>query len=275
MLLCGKRKGLIMSQYYIIHDFDQRLKEKYGSKNVPESELKMWNERGFGIHYTPNTFEGNRCAANLKHINYWIADIDDGTKEEQMSKIHRLPIFPSKIVETKRGYHCYWLAKDATPENYRKIEEGIIKLLGADPQCKDVCHTLRAPGYFHLKDPKNPFYVHTVFDNCYLGWTEKQMLMAFVRPDRNKPRYIGPPPSVDVAELIDPANWEKFYHVSRIGPGNRNAELARITMWLRDAGCDLYNATRTIEQINASLKESLPQREINTMLNYHFKRKGV
>lgn len=264
-----------MLQYYIIHDFDPGLKAKYGSKNVPESELKMWNERGFGIHYTPNDFDGNRCAANLKHINFWIADIDDGTKDEQMSKIRRLPIFPSRIVETKRGYHCYWLAKDATPENYRKIEEGIIKLLGADPQCKDVCHTLRAPGYFHLKDPKNPFYVHTVFDNCYLGWTEKQMLMAFVRPERNKRQYVGPPPSADVAELIDPVNWERFYHVSRIGPGNRNAELARITMWLRDAGCDFYNATKTIEQINASLKESLPQREISNMLNYHYKRKGV
>ena len=273
-MVVGK-KGKNMSPYYIIHDFDQRLKEKYGSKNVPEDELKMWNERGFGIHFTPNSFDGRRCADNLVKINFWIADIDEGSKEEQMSKIHRLPIFPSRIVETKRGYHCYWLAKDATKENYKKIEEGIIRLLGADPQCKDVCHTLRAPGYFHLKDPKNPFYVHTVFDNCYFGWTEKQMLVAFVRPQRSKQRYIGPPPSANVADLVDPANWEKFYHVSRIGPGNRNAELARITMWLRDAGCDLYNATKTIEQINASLSESLPQREIETMLNYHFRRKGA
>lgn len=264
----------MMSQYYIIHDFDPDLKVKYGSKNVPESELKMWNERGFGIHYTPNDFDGRRCAANLKHINYWIADIDEGTKQEQMSKIRRLPVFPSKIVETKRGYHCYWLAKDATKENYKKIEEGIIRLLGADPQCKDVCHTLRAPGYFHLKDPKDPFYVHTVFDNCYIAWTEKQMLTAFVRVERKK--YYAPPPSADVEQMVDPANWEKFYHISRIGPGNRNAELARITMWLRDAGCDVYNATKTIEGINSSLSDPLPQREIQGLLDYHFKKgKGV
>lgn len=262
-----------MSNYYIIHDFDQGLKAKFGSKNVPESELQMWNKRGFGIHFTPNDFNGNRCAANLKKINFWIADIDEGSKEEQMKKIHRLPIFPSRIVETKRGYHCYWKAEDATKENYKKIEEGIIKTLGADPQCKDVCHTLRAPGFYHLKNPNEPFLVRVVFDNCYLGWKEKQMLAAFVKPERPKKHY-GPAPSADVSELCDPANWEKFYHVSRIGPGNRNAELARITMWLVDAGCDYYNTTKTIEGINAALRESLPQKEIDSMISYHFKRKG-
>ena len=62
--------------------------------------------------------------------------------------------------------------------------------------------------------------------------------------------------------------------MSRIGPGNRNAELARITMWLVDAGCDYYNTTKTIEGINAALRESLPQKEIDSMISYHFKRKG-
>lgn len=270
-MLNTKEQG--MSPYYVIHDYNQELKAKYGSKNVPESELADWNARGFGIHYTPNTFEGSRRAENLVKINFWIADIDEGTKQDQMKRINRLPIYPSKIVETKRGYHCYWKAEDATIENYRKIEEGIIRLLGADPQCKDVCHTLRAPGFYHLKDPKNPFLVRVVSDNCYIGWKEKQMMLAFVKPEKPK-RYLGPPPSVDVAELLDPDNFEKFYHVSRIGPGNRNSELARITMWLRDAGCDRYNAEKTINEINSIISEPLPQREIKGMIDYHFKRKG-
>ena len=263
-----------MSPYYVIHDYDPVLKAKYGSKNVPESELKDWNSRGFGIHFTPNTFEGPRRAENLVKINFWIADIDDGPKEEQLKRIKRLPIYPNRIVETKRGYHCYWKALDATPENYRKIEEGIIQALGADPQCKDVCHTLRAPGFLHQKDPKNPFLVKIIEDNCYIGWKERQMMVAFVKPQKPKPRFYTPPPSVDVADLINPDNWEKFYHVSRIGQGNRNAEFARITMWLRDAGCDQYNAEATIEGINARLPDPLPEREVRGIIQYHFKRKG-
>lgn len=263
-----------MSPYYVIHDFDPELKAKYGSKNVPESELRDWNLKGFGVHYTPNTFNGPRRAENLVKINYWIADIDDGTKEEQMRKIRKLPIYPSKIVETKRGYHCYWKAADATPENYRKIEEGIIRLLGADQQCKDVTHTLRAPGYYHLKDPGHPFLVHVVDDNEYLSWKEKQMLAAFVKPVKVKPRMYTAPPSVEVEELINPDNWEKFFHISRIGEGNRNAEFARITMWLRDAGCDRYNAEATIDGINATLADPLPERELKSLVGYHFKRKG-
>lgn len=263
-----------MPQYYVIHDFDPALKAKYGSKNVPESELKDWNRKGFGIHYTPNDFNGPRRAENLARINFWIADIDEGTKEEQMAKIRKLPIYPSKIIETKRGYHCYWKAADATIENYRRIEEGIIRLLGADPQCKDVCHTLRAPGYYHLKDPKNPFLVHVVDSNEYVAWKEKQMLGAFVKPVRVfKPKTWAPSPPVEVKELIDPANWEKYFHISKIGHGNRNAEFARIAMWLRDAGCDLYNAESTLDGINRRLADPLPERELSALIGYHFKKR--
>ena len=268
-----RKQGMI--QYYVIHDFDPGLKAKFGSKNVPESELKTWNQKGFGIHFTPNSFNGPRRAENLERINYWIADIDDGSKAEQMAKIKKLPIYPSRIVETKRGYHCYWKAADATPGNYRKIEEGIIRLLGADPQCKDVTHTLRAPGFYHQKDPKNPFLVRIVEDNCYLDWKEKQMLLAFTRAEKPKPKNYGPPPAANVEELINPDNWEKFFHISRIGQGNRNAEFARITMWLRDAGCDRYNTESTIFGINSGLSDPLSEREIRGIIQYHFKRKGI
>ena len=265
-----------MSPYYVIHDYDSNLKAKYGSKNVPEDELTEWNKKGFGIHYTPNTFNGQRRTENLVKINYWIADIDEGSKGEQMSKIRKLPIHPSKIVETKRGYHCYWKAADATLGNYRRIEEGIIKLLGADPQCKDVTHTLRAPGYYHQKDPNNPFLVRVVFSNEYMPWKERQMLAAFVKPVKiYKPRFDTPPPSVEVADLINPDNWEKYFRISRIGPGNRNAEFARIAMWLRDSGCDVRNAEVTLEGINRHLIEPLPERELRNLIGYHFKRKGV
>lgn len=262
-----------MSPYYVIHDYDPALKAKYGSKNVPESELREWNQKGFGVHFTPNDFEGSRRASNLVRINFWIADIDEGTKPEQMSKIRKLPIHPTRIVETKRGYHCYWKALDATAENYRKIEEGIIRLLGADPQCKDVCHTLRAPGYYHLKDPKSPFLVRVVEQNDYVAWKEKQMLLAFTSRPKPKPKAYVPPPPVGAKELVDPANWERYFHVSRIGPGNRNAEFARIAMWLRDSGCDRYNAESTIEGINRMLVDPLPEREVRNLIGYHFKRK--
>lgn len=253
-----------MSRYYVLHDYNKNI--KCGAKNVSKLELPFYNKNGFGCFWTPNDFNGARKAENLVKINFWVADIDDGTKEEQMERINILPLKPSTIVETKKGYHCYWKAEDATLDNYRDIELGLIEKLKADKHCKDVSRLLRCPGYFHMKDPKNPFLVKVIYKDDR-SFTEKKMLFCYKLPKviYKKIDYKG-----DKKDFLDESKWDRIFKLNTIGEGCRNAEFSRIAFWLKDEGFSHDIVLNTIQRMNQKISRPLDNWEIKTLVNSKF-----
>lgn len=246
---------------YALHDSNPELKRK-GAFLISKQDIEKYNSEGYGIFWTPNKFNGARKAENVTEIRFWVADIDEGTKEEQMSRIDTLPLKPSFIVETKKGYHCYWRAIDATLDSYRDIECGLIERLKADKACKDVCRLLRYPNCYHCKDPQNRFLVHTVLKNDK-EYTERQMLYVFRLP---KPVYKPIKYEGDNKDMLDPKNWEKIFHISQICEGGRNNELSRITFWLRDVGFDRATIEQTVHTMNNMLVRPLDKWEVNSII---------
>ena len=96
----------------------------YGLPYKPE-----WaKERRAGVFYSPNGFhekpsEGHatrRSLDNIKHFNAIWGDFDSGHEEKEatMKLITSLPIIPSIVVETRRGYHViYRLEGECTLAN--------------------------------------------------------------------------------------------------------------------------------------------------------------
>lgn len=246
--------------YYCLHDYDLDLKKK-GAFRVKKEELSMYNELGYGCHWSPNKFKGRWIAENLEEIRFWLCDIDDGTKEEMMYSIKALPVKPTIIVETKKGYHCYWKVEGmATVENYKAIQAGLIKQLNGDPACKDVTRMLRMPAYLHQKNPDEPFMVK-VIENNGRTHTENKMLLAY-RIKESKPKIKRTNFESNKEDFFDESKFELLYKVSSIGEGGRNNDLARIRLWLKDegfCGSDIYNI---ISRINDKISNPLDQREI-------------
>lgn len=153
---------------------------------VTEERAKTLNPKGFGIFYTVNSFHTTRITGDLEQLLAWHCDLDTGTKEDQRERIKLCPVLPSIITETKRGYQCQWLGKDfSKPVDdkypiYKEIEDSIVRTLKADPNAKDVCRLHRAVGYYHMKDPANPFLVIEVH-NSGAVYSESWMLNAFGR----------------------------------------------------------------------------------------------
>lgn len=149
---------------------------------VGKLEAASWNtpDRGFGIFMTVNDFGGQpRRKENLRRVLAWPVDIDTGTKQEQHDRLQRSPLIPSMIVETKRGYQAWWIAKDGTPEHWNAIVlERLVPFFGADANARDLCRILRVPGFLHLKDPADPFLIREVH-RTNVAYTERQMAAAF------------------------------------------------------------------------------------------------
>lgn len=168
-----------MGSLYVLHDSSKELQQKYGAREVDVARARQLNAQGWGVFHAPNPFEGRRQLANLISILWWYCELDGGTKKEQVARLKASPLLPSWVVESKRGYHCYWRARGATKENWKRVVRwGIIPALGADPKAADVTRILRQPGFMHMKDPAHPFLVQTVW-NLENSYSEAQLLRAF------------------------------------------------------------------------------------------------
>ena len=250
---------------YALHDSDNELKKQGMFLCNGEKHAHDLNKQGYGIHQAVNEFNGQRKAENLTKIKFWIADIDDGNKIDMIKKIRGLEAKPSVVVETKRGYHLYWIAIDGTEENYRTIQAGIAKKLNADQACKDVARALRMPGFYHMKDPNNPFLVKIV-KQWDLVWTEKEMLYAYPMPKPKYKKYDYVPKESDKQEMLNPDNWDKIFRLNNIAPGCRHHELVRITLWLFDLGFDGQTISETVHEMNRRISEPLSEYEVNSIL---------
>ena len=167
-----------MTQFYRMSD---RPDESKAAIPIEKSDARRWNtpELGFGVFMTVNSFDGPRQKQNLAHINAWAVDMDEGTKEQQHKKLLLSPLVPSMIVETKRGFQAYWIAKQAKAEHYNAIVlERLVPFFGADRNARDLCRILRVPGFLHLKDPAQPFLCRVVWRH-EVGYTEQQIGRAF------------------------------------------------------------------------------------------------
>lgn len=128
------------------------------------SDAKHWNSKGYGIFWSLNSFRGARRIENLASIDSWAIDIDAGDKELQWRRIEKAPLFPSLIVETKRGFQVYFFAKDAKPNHWNSLVlDRLVPYYQADKNARDLARIMRVPGYLHLKNPADPFRVREIF----------------------------------------------------------------------------------------------------------------
>jgi hypothetical protein len=148
-------------------------------KNISYSEALVLNKNKFSIFFTVQGFtSGRRITENLSNINAWAIDIDKDSKEQQLERIRNTALVPSLVVESKNGFHVYWMAKDATKQNFPKVMYLLVNKFLADANAKDLCRVLRMPGFFHWKDENDPYKVETIFKSEKY-YTEKEMLFFF------------------------------------------------------------------------------------------------
>lgn len=149
----------------------------------------LYNQRKYGIFFSVNGFKDRRIKENLLNINAWAVDIDILSKEKQRELIQRSPLPPSLVIESKNGYHLYWLAQNATENKYDEIENRLIAFFSADIKAKDLCRILRHPKFYHWKDENDPFMVNIVWNKPNLTYRQEKMLAIFKPPPKPKKTF--------------------------------------------------------------------------------------
>lgn len=139
------------------------------------------NNAGYEAYFTVNGFLNHRGATktNLTNLNAFFIDIDGRKDAEEIENIKKM-LMPTYIVETKRGYHVYWLLDEpiykdeCTPEQWNQavlqwelIEASIVEKLNGDPVVKDVSRILRVPNSLYWKGTGNAHTMHDGLKSAY------------------------------------------------------------------------------------------------------------
>ena len=128
----------------------------HGSLEQHFGELCRLNAEGAGIFVTVNQTDlKGRSNANIIEVRAIFQEAD-------RAGVPIPTLLPQIVVETSPGkFHRYWLThggKDALAE-FKAVMTTMVKQYGSDPNARDLARVLRLPGFFHQKDPQNPFMV--------------------------------------------------------------------------------------------------------------------
>lgn len=83
--------------------------------------------------------------------------------------------YPSAIVDSGGGYHCYWLLEktvtitDDNREHLKRLQAAWVQLVGADPDAKDLARVLRIPGTLNVKPDYGPDFPQVSFKEANWG----------------------------------------------------------------------------------------------------------
>ena len=166
------------------------------SSNTVRTDLNLL---GYEAYQTVNGFSD--CKDNTKeqctNINAIFCDIDGRKNLSELEDIKKI-LEPSFIIETKRGWHVYYLLDEVIYKNevenwndivdyWEKIEASMVKRLNADPAVKDVTRILRQVDTFYWKKTgeqfkegiKDAFKIKGVHKNLACRYSLDQLAEVF------------------------------------------------------------------------------------------------
>jgi hypothetical protein len=129
----------------------------HGKLSEHIDELTRLNDQGAGVFVTINRTDlKGRKKENITDIRAVFVDSDSGDLPE-------LPLAPSILVQSKQGQHAYWLLTDGQPLNsFKDLQEKLASYLATDSSVKDLPRVMRLPGFYHMKNPGEPFMVKVI-----------------------------------------------------------------------------------------------------------------
>ena len=152
---------------------------------LPAAWVAQWRNVYLCVHgctAIPTTYANgkpakrNKVRGRLEHIsavNCVFAEYDAkdyGSKDAILAHLDTLWFYPSCVVDSGGGFHCYWLlddgqtVTDANRAELTAMQSAWVELVGGDDGAKDLARVLRLPGTRNMKAQYAPNFptVHVV-----------------------------------------------------------------------------------------------------------------
>lgn len=140
-----------------------------------EDKLKQLNEQGYNIYFTVNS--GGTKKEQINKINAFFIDCDCGKddkgnyfnldivkqyKQRVLKRVQEFGLVPSFVIDTRNGYHIYWLVDNAKVEQFEEVQKKLIYYFNSDERVFTAQFIMRLPNFYWTKDIDNQ-YLCTVY----------------------------------------------------------------------------------------------------------------
>lgn len=133
--------------------------ERQNKPEVKKAKSFPFQQGGFCPYVVVNN--GGHKQAEIEDCPALFTEFDAPmTKEEALLKLMSFPLPYSILIESRNGYHAYWLLdKATTPKLWRQMQHRLIEFFESDAGIEDPSRCMRLPGFYHLAEGQEPFMV--------------------------------------------------------------------------------------------------------------------
>lgn len=174
---------------------------------------------------SPNFAEMESCETKNVHIinggkiNCQFVDIDapkEFRNDENLLKSWKLTnkkrildfsLRPSIVVETKNGFHVYWLLNNGNHKLFRYIQMQLIRFFQGDIRCKNESRVLRLPYFLHRKEIDNPYRVTLKIFDPHNKYSQEEIKSAL--------------PELEDEKIENVNKENQFLEINKISQGRR------------------------------------------------------
>jgi hypothetical protein len=96
--------------------------------------------------------------------------------KKEFLKKHWNHIKNAMIIETKNGYHIYWVIQGGSISKFVPIQKALVKKFGSDPMITNLSRVMRIPGFYHMKNPDKPFLVRVIHWGRKSPFTQEELI---------------------------------------------------------------------------------------------------
>ncbi|WP_201007935.1 DNA-primase RepB domain-containing protein [Paenibacillus glycanilyticus] len=96
--------------------------------------------------------------------------------KKQFLNKHGERIKDTMIVETKNGYHIYWIMQDGNINKFVPIQKALAQTFDSDPMITNLSRVMRIPGFYHMKNPESPYMVKVIQWGREKPFTQEELI---------------------------------------------------------------------------------------------------
>jgi hypothetical protein len=211
--------------------------------------LKLQSQR-VGVWFCVNEtdFQG-RSEKNITRVRAVFVDTDGAPLEPIVTG----PLEPHIVVETSPGkYHVYWLVAGIPLHDFRTLQKALAARFGTDASICDLPRVERVPGFYHQKDPDNPFLVRIVSDTGRAPYDAGAIYDAFAPESFSEFDYTG------YESIAGPDDIAKLYeHEGKVYSSDHPQFDPAVTRhgFLNSWAGNLHTTGITFEEFSAELQK--------------------
>lgn len=167
--LSGKKNSKEVFQIY--KDSDQCKTTPHfliGTLDQHFNELVRLNRAGCAIAVVVNETDlKGRATENIIKVRALFTDDDNN-----LNKLIELDP-PSFVVRSKAGLHKYYMFRGLELHDFHDMQKLLAFEAETDPKVCDLGRPMRLAGFYHMKDPSNPFLV--TIDSQFMNELEREI----------------------------------------------------------------------------------------------------